>query len=227
MALAGPEFPVGARYAYSGIGYVLLAMIVAIVSEQSIGNYLKANIFDPLGMQHSVAYDESRPARHRLAHGYLKENDKDHFERWDYPMLTVGDGGLFSTLDDMLLWEQALNTERLVSKSTLEQAYRSGTTSDGTFVNYGFGWYTDVLPLVSAAERGQLLALGSSYRRHVAHGGSCVAYFNYMIRFLDVRRTVLVLTNAGPLTPVSQLHRGGIPSPRSRAHQVAEILFGG
>jgi CubicO group peptidase (beta-lactamase class C family) len=95
MRLTGPEFLVGTQYAYSGMGYVLLAMIVAIVSGQSIADFLKAKIFDPLGMKHTVAYDQSRPTRHQLAHGCLQE--KDRFYRWDYPMLTVGDGGLFST----------------------------------------------------------------------------------------------------------------------------------
>jgi CubicO group peptidase (beta-lactamase class C family) len=222
MALAGPQFPVGTQYAYSGMGYVLLAMIVATVSGQSSADFLKVRIFDPLGMKHTVAYDQSRPTRYNLAHGYLKE--KDQFERWDYPMLTVGDGGLFSTLDDLFLWDQALNSERLVPKAALEQAFTSGTTNDGTPVGYGFGWYTNVFPFLSRSEREQLLALGADLR-HVAHGGGCVAYFNYIIRLLDTRRTVLVLTNCGPITPVSELHRGGIPSPRIRAHQVAGILF--
>jgi len=222
MNLTAPEFPAGTRFAYSGMGYVLLALIVAAVSGQSSAEFLKARIFDPLGMKHTVAYDQSRAPRHKLAHGYLRENDR--FERWDYPMLTVGDGGLFSTLDDLFLWDQALNTERLVPKAALEQAFTSGTTSDGTPVDYGFGWYTNVFPIVSAGEREQLRALGADLR-HVAHGGGCVAYFNYIIRLLDTRRTILVLTNCGPLTPVAQLHRGGIPSPRIRAHQVAAILF--
>ncbi len=75
-SLAGPEFPVGTRFAYSGMGYVLLAMIVATVYGQSSAEFLKARIFDPLGMKHTVAYDQSRPARHRLAHGYLQEKDR-------------------------------------------------------------------------------------------------------------------------------------------------------
>ena len=223
MQLAGPEFPVGTQYAYSGMGYVLLAMIVAIVSGQSCADFLKARIFDPLGMKNTVAYDQSRPVRHNLAHGYWQENDRSY--RWDYPMLTVGDGGLFSTLDDMFLWDQALNTERLIPKAALEQAFTSGKTNDGTPVDYGFGWYTNVSSFLSADERDQLRSLGADLR-YVAHGGSCVAYFNYIIRLLDSRRTILVLTNCGPITPVSQLYRGGIPSPRIRVHQVAEILFG-
>jgi CubicO group peptidase (beta-lactamase class C family) len=54
MGLAGPEFPVGAQYLYSGTGYTLLAMIVAIVSGQPFADFLKANVFDPLGMKHTV-----------------------------------------------------------------------------------------------------------------------------------------------------------------------------
>ncbi|TMI98795.1 MAG: beta-lactamase family protein [Alphaproteobacteria bacterium] len=222
MNLAGLQFPVGSQYFYSGIGYTLLAMIVAIVSGQSCGGFLKERIFDPLGMKNTVAYDQFRPTRHKLAHGYFLENGR--FERWDYPMLTVGDGGLFSTLNDLFLWDQALNTERLVPRAALEQAFTSGKTNDGTPVDYGFGWYTNVSSFVTAAEREQLRTIGAD-RGYVAHGGSCVAYFNYIIRLLDTQRTVLVLTNCGPITPASQLHLGGIPSPRIQAHHVAALLF--
>ncbi len=139
-------------------------------------------------------------------------------------MLTVGDGGLFSTLDDLSLWNHALNSERLLPKAALAQAFTSGTTNEGTPVHYGFGWYTNVCSFLTAAEREQLRALGTDLR-YVAHGGGCVAYFNYMIRLLDTQRTILILTNCGPITPASEPHRGGIPSPRTRAHKIAEILF--
>jgi CubicO group peptidase (beta-lactamase class C family) len=212
MELAGPKFPVGAQYAYGGVGYVLLAMIVEIVSGQSFADFLKANVFDPLGMKNTVVYDASCPTRHQLAHGYWLE--REQFRRWNYPLLTVGDGGLFSTLDDLFLWDRALNTDRLVSEAALKQAFTSGTTNDGTSVGYGLGWITNVLPYCKDAEREQLLGLADAMR-HVAHGGSCVAYNNYIIRFLDTQRTILILTNYP-----------GVPGPRIRAHQVAGILFG-
>jgi len=205
--LEGLEFPPGAQHAYRGTSYVLLAMIVAIVSGQSFADFLKANIFDPLGMKHTVAYDASRPPRHKLVRGYLEEEGQ--FERWDYPLLTVGDGGLFSTLDDLFLWDQALNTECLVPNAALERAFTSGTTNDGTSIDYGFGWYTNVFP----------------GRRHVAHGGSLGAYNNYIIRFLDIQRTIIVLTNLGPIEPVYR--PPGLRGPGPRARQVAEILFTG
>lgn len=206
MELAGPEFPAGTRYSYQDTAYTLLATIVTLVSGQSFAQFLKGNVFDPLGMKHSVVYDASRPALHKPVQGYMEEAGQ--FERWDYPLLTVGDGGLFSTLDDLFLWDQALNSERLVSRAALEQAFTSGTTSDGTSLGYGFGWYTNVL----------------AGPRHVAHGGTLGAYSNYIIRFLDTRRTIIVLSNRGPIEPVWQ--SGGIRGPRPRAHQVAQILFG-
>ena len=108
-----------------------------------------------------------------------------------------------------------MNTERLVPKAALEQAFSSGTTNDGTPVDYGFGWFTNVFPYVSAAERAQLLALGGAGLRLVAHGGG-LFHYSYIIRSLDARRTIIVLTNYP-----------GVPGPRVRAHQVAEILFSG
>jgi CubicO group peptidase (beta-lactamase class C family) len=198
MDAAGLEFPAGAQHAYCNTSYVLLAMIVAIVSGQSFADFLKANVFDPLGMRHTLVYDASRPALYKLAQGYVGEMGQ--FLRWDYPLLTTGDGGMFSTLDDLFLWDQALNTEGLVPKVALERAFTSGTTDDRTPIGYGFGWMTNVFPGL----------------RHVAHGGGLCACDNYIIRFLDTRCTIVLLTN-----------HWAVPGPRNRAHQVAEILFSG
>jgi CubicO group peptidase (beta-lactamase class C family) len=212
MDASGLDFPVAAQYAYCGTNYVLLAIIVAIVSGQSFADFLTATVFDPLGMKHTLVNNPSRSALHKLAQGYVGE--KGQFQRWDYPLLTSGDGGMFSTLDDLFLWDQVLNTERLVPRLALERAFNSGRTGDGTPIGYGFGWITDVFPLLTSAERQQLLALGADLR-HVAHGGSLGGYNNYIIRFLDARRTIILLTN----------HRA-VPSPRMRAHQITEIIFG-
>jgi CubicO group peptidase (beta-lactamase class C family) len=207
MNVADPEFPPGAKFAYNGVAYSLLATIAESVSGRSFAEFLKDGIFDPLGMKHSVVYDSSRPTLHEPVRGYLKENGR--FVRWDYPLLPVGEGGLFSTLDDLLLWDQALNGERLVSRAALEQAFTSGTTNDGTSTGYGFGWYTAHFP----------------GRRHVAHGGTLGPYVNYIIRFLDIERTIIVLTNLGPIEPVYR--PPGLRGPGPRAREVAEILFTG
>jgi CubicO group peptidase (beta-lactamase class C family) len=193
------------------MGYVLLAMIVTIVSGQSFADFLKARIFDPLGMKHTVADDASRLARHKLAHGYWKK--KDQFKRWDYPMLTTGDGDLFSTLDDLFLWDQALNTEQLVSKAELAQAFTSGTTNDGTSVGYGFGWCTNVFPYFDEDTENTNSCSHLAVLRHVAHGDGGVADNNYMIRLLDTLRTIIVLTN-----------HLGVPGPRIRSRESSSVI---
>ena len=98
-----------------------------------------------------LAREPGRRARIDSPHGYWEEEGQ--FERWDYPLLPAGDGGLFSRLNDLFLWDQAVNTERLVSKAALERAFTSGTSNDGTPVGYGFGWSTNIFPFLSSAER--------------------------------------------------------------------------
>jgi len=193
--------PVGEKYLYCTTGYVLLSLIVEAVSGQPYAAFLKNRIFDLLGMKHTLVYDDSHPAPHKLAQGYIEQPEEfgyGKFQRWEYPLLTAGDGGMFSTLDDLFLWDQALNTEKLVSAAALQQAFIAGATNNGTSTHYGFGRMTNVF----------------EGTRHVAHGGSLGAYNNYIIRFLDTQRTIIVLTNYP-----------GSPGPRIRAHQVADILF--
>ena len=212
LVTAEPDFTAGTEHAYGNTGYVMLSTIVEMVTGQPFADFLKSNIFDPLGMEHTLVFDASRPARHKLAHGYW--NESAQFERWDYPLLTTGDGGLFSTLDDLFLWDRALNTERLVSRATMNEAFTSGKTHDGESVGYGFGWMTDISSYLTDAEPEQLLTLGGAGLRYVAHGGSLVAYNNYVVRFLDTRRTIILLTN-----------HCCVPGPRIRAHRVGQILF--
>jgi CubicO group peptidase (beta-lactamase class C family) len=190
-------FPVGESYAYSNTGYVLLALLVEALSGRSFATFMQQRIFAPLGMQHTLVYDAARPIVHRLAHGYLQQNGQYH--EWQYPLLTVGDGGMFSTLEDLVSWESALTTEQLVTTTSLERAFTPGKRNDGHSVDYGFGWMTNVYAGL----------------RHVAHGGSLGAYNNYIIRFLDQPLTIVVLCN----------HRC-VPGPRIRAHRIAEIYLG-
>jgi CubicO group peptidase (beta-lactamase class C family) len=206
MKQAGLEFPAGTKFEYGGTGYVLLAMIVAMVAGRTFAGFMKDRIFEPLGMKHTLVYDEERPALHKPVQGYIAEDGE--ILRWDYPLLTTGEGGMFSTLDDLFLWDQALNGERLVSREALQRAFTSGATSDGKAIDYGFGWYTNRFP---------------GGRRHVAHGGTCGAYTGYIIRFLEIGRTIVVLSNLGPIEPVYK--PPGLMGPGPRAHKVAQILF--
>jgi len=198
MHVPHPDFPAGSQHAYSNTNYTLLSMIVGLVCGLSFPAFMKAAIFDPLGMANTLVYDASHPSLHNIAHGYVEQ--AGGFRRWDYPLLTTGDGGMFSTLDDLFLWDQALNNDRLVPHRVLQQFFADGATDDGRSTGYGFGWMTNIF--------------GTA--RHVAHGGSLGPYNTCMVRYLDMQRTIVLLTN-----------RIGVPGPRVRVQQVADILFGG
>lgn len=188
--------PVGEKWEYCNSGYVLLALIVEAVAGQPYAQFMRDRIFAPLGMAHTLVYDETHPTPHNLAQGYVEVDGA--FQRWQYPLLTAGDGGMFSTLNDLFLWDQALHTEKLVSTAALQQSFTPGTTNDGTTTHYGFGW-------------GDNLYKG---KRQVAHPGGLGAYNTYILRFLDDQRTLIVLAN-------HELN----PTIVERTHQVAGILF--
>jgi CubicO group peptidase (beta-lactamase class C family) len=136
-----PRFKAGSAYRYSNTGYVLLACIIERVSGQSFEVFLKQNIFDPLGMRHSFAYNlKMKKCPQQRAMGYAIARTR--IEHYDLIFLDgiMGDGNVYCSADDLFKWDQALYTEKLVKKSTLALAFTPGRLNDGRFTHYGFGW---------------------------------------------------------------------------------------
>ena len=107
------DFAPGTRYSYSNSGYVLLAMIIQIASGDLYDYYLQEHIFDPLNMEHTFVMTNHTPPR-TYARGYTQK-----LKPYDYDLLTYGDGGIFSTAEDLLKWHNALNNNTLVFLSCL------------------------------------------------------------------------------------------------------------
>lgn len=100
------------------------------------------NIFDPLGMAGTVAYEEGISKVERRAYGYSERDGR--FERTDQSLTSsvLGDGGIYSSVDDLWRWDQALYGTRLLPAETLAMAFQAGTpTSDQPGSGYGYGWY--------------------------------------------------------------------------------------
>lgn len=173
------DFKPGERFSYSNGGYVLLAMIVAKVSEQPFHEFMKANIFEPLGMKNTLVYDESKPKINDRAVGYDANGDLD-----DYNIFTTGAGGMFSTIDDIHLWDQALYTEKLVSKTTLEEAFKPAKLNNGEYTQYGFGWGV----------------LDKEGKKTVQHSGGLAGYRTFLRRNLYDNSGYIILTNHGNQT---------------------------
>lgn len=122
------DFSPGSKFRYCNAGYVLLALIVEQVSGGSFPDFLSKNIFKPLGMNHTRFYAREDFRDRNRAYGYSKK--EKGFERSDQSQTSsiLGDGSLYSSVEDLYKWHQALYTSRLVSKELLKQAFTAGVS---------------------------------------------------------------------------------------------------
>jgi D-alanyl-D-alanine carboxypeptidase len=174
------DFPAGERWQYSDQGYFLLGMILEKVSGKSYRQLLTERIFQPLGMTATTTVNQAEIVKN-LASGYTLVGDKlyHNHRRTDYGL--VSHFGIESTALDLAKFAAALEGEKLLKRSTLEQMWTPAALKDGSPVQspmgaYGFGWFL--------AER--------NGHRLVQHGGSTGTCFWHLP---DDRLTVIVLTN--------------------------------
>ena len=120
------NFAPGEKFEYSNSGYVVLAQIVERVSGMRYAEFMKRNIFDPLGMQATLVVDERHQKVARLARGYGKRNGMWQDIGYTPENYVYGEDGIHSTIDDLYKWDQALYTGKLVRRATLEVAFQPG-----------------------------------------------------------------------------------------------------
>jgi CubicO group peptidase (beta-lactamase class C family) len=176
------KFNPGDRYEYCNTGYMLLALIVARISNQSFQEFMKHNIFQPLGMVNTYVNEPTGilPEKKR-AHGLKPDPEGEGFIPYDYHYQNgmFGDGGIISNIKDMFKWDQALYTEQLVSKPTLDEAFSPTILNDSSKINYGFGW--SIIPV----EEGMI----------VAHGGGWLGFNSFILREITRKITIIQLYN--------------------------------
>jgi CubicO group peptidase (beta-lactamase class C family) len=174
-------FPPGSQFRYSNTGYAFLALIVEKVSGQTFAAFLRDKIFQPLGMKQSLAYESGISAVSNRAYGYT-EQKKGGYSKTDQSLTSsvLGDGGVYSSINDLYKWDQSLYTTKLVSKKILAEAFTPGkSTLHEKDLRYGFGWFI------------------SEYRglRKIWHYGSTVGFSTRLERFPDKKFTVIILSN--------------------------------
>jgi CubicO group peptidase (beta-lactamase class C family) len=172
-------FPPGLKHRYSNSGYSLLALIVEARSGQTFAHFLKANIFEPLKMTQTLAYEQGASVVANRAFGYSPEGKK--FKRTDQSLTSsvLGDGGIYSSVADLYHWDQALYTEKLVSQKMLRLAFTPATDTEYPNTGYGFGWFV-------GAYHGL---------KELWHSGNSIGFSTRIARFPGKRFTVIILTN--------------------------------
>lgn len=173
------EFNPGEKWKYSNTGYFLLGMIIEKVTDETYNEFLAERIFKPLGMTNTRVNDLQAiiPSR---AQGYIWTGYELRNSEYVSPTQPFAAGSLVSTISDLLKWDKALTTERLLRRSTLEKMWTPTPLSyDGT-ESYGFGWE---------------IAKVNGHRL-VSHGGSIRGFSTQISRYVDDHLTVIVLSNA-------------------------------
>ncbi|MHB8500160.1 MAG: serine hydrolase domain-containing protein [Candidatus Acidiferrales bacterium] len=196
------KFPPGTSWSYSNSGYVVLGLIVAKASGQSYGEFLHARIFVPLHMDHTVVYQKGKNEVTNRALGYSNEGGALKGTDQSSTSATLGDGGIYSNLEDLAKWEDALRNHALLSAAEMSPALVPASLANGSptlwptapnddnlhpgkSVSYGFGWFLD------------------PYQGHprMWHTGTTMGFRTIIERFIADNLTIIILCNRTDLDP--------------------------
>jgi CubicO group peptidase (beta-lactamase class C family) len=192
-------FQPGTRFQYSNTAYVLLGLIVERTSGMPFARFLAERVFKPAEMTSTLLFENGGPAVPVRAYGYTPDSGAPTFKPTDQSVTsaTRGDGGIYSTVQDMAKWSEALSTDRLLDQRRLAEGFTSGVLADGTRTGYGFGWYVDTF----------------QGARRLWHHGETSGFRNTIVRFPDLHAAIVVLSN----------RNGG--DTGKIADQIADLVF--
>ena len=166
------DFQPGETWSYSNSGYILLGYIIEQVSGQAYEAFLQKNIFEPLKMR-NTGYDHEDGS---LAVGYTIDWRKSDDIDMTIPFAA---GGLYSSVDDLYLWDQALYTETMIPQSLLDLLFIPYISYPGSETSYGYGWFVEPI----------------DHRQAILHGGAIEGFSAFLLRYPHEKVAIIVLSN--------------------------------
>ncbi|VAV85767.1 Beta-lactamase class C-like and penicillin binding proteins (PBPs) superfamily, partial [hydrothermal vent metagenome] len=190
------DFNPGEKFLYNNSGYILLGYIIEVISGQTYADFIEKNIFEKLKMSNSYYGSMTKLIKNR-ASGY---QDRNGYINAEYLSLTLpyAAGSLMSNVDDLLIWQKALNTYQLISRESYEKAIHGSTLNNGEHIDYGYG-----------LNEGNINGSVS-----ISHGGGIFGYTTQGIYLPNEDVFVSVLTNCDCNSP------GGV------ANKIAALVIG-
>ena len=197
------NFLPGEKHRYSNTGYFLMSLIVKKVSGESLREFARKNIFEPLGMTHTKFHDDHTMIVKSRATGYSPSSGGGFgidMSNWEH----VGDGSLMTTLEDLVKWDRNFYDGKAGGKDLVRRMEIPGRLNDGTKHNYGCG-------LIIGEYQGTPM---------IHHGGAWAGYRSHILRFPERRLTFVVLGNLSSLDAWNMAGRASLlffpsdPEPR-------------
>ncbi len=175
----------GDEWIYSNTNYFLLGMVVKRATKKSLAEFAAENIFKPLGMSHTLFYDDhTLVVPGRVAAYDSGPHDSFHVD-WSTTFEVVGAGGLMSSVDDLLLWDRNFYANRLGKGTLVQELQTPGVLNNGNKISYAMG-------LVFGNYRGLDI---------VEHGGALFGYRTELLRFPEQKFSVICLCNIANAVP--------------------------
>ena len=172
-------FPPGSAFRYGDSGYALLALVVETVSGQPFAAFMRDRIFARAGMTSTVVWQPGVSDVRNRALGYAPTASGFRLADHSNTSTVLGDGGIYSSVRDLVAWDRALDEHTLVDARLQQLAWTPAALADGTPTHYGLGWFI---------ERG---ADGT----RVFHRGDTSGFSNFIVKYPERKQTLLVLTN--------------------------------
>ncbi len=215
------RFPPGTSWAYSNSGYVVLGMVIAKKSGTSYREFMERRIFAPLNMKHSVVYQKGKNKISERAFGHSNSAPDSgaptplfQVDDQSATSATLGDGGIYSNLEDLSKWDGGLQNHTLLSAAEMAPALTPVKLTDGSEphwpsepgednlapgkpVSYGFGWFVDYY----------------DDRARMWHPGSTEGFRSVIQRFSTSGVTIVILSNRSDM------------NPKALSEKIADLIF--
>ncbi|WP_224484512.1 serine hydrolase domain-containing protein [Robertkochia aurantiaca] len=193
------NFTPGEKYLYSNSCYFMLAMVVEKVSGEPIREFADKHVFKPLGMKNTQFYDDNTKLIKNRVFSYRFQGPGKGYANTIMRFDLVGSGGVYSTVEDLFLWEQNFYQNKLGkgTQAIIERMHEEGLLNNGKSSGYAFG-------LVNGDHKGL---------KTVSHSGSLAGYRANLLRFPEERFSVIILSNRSD------------SDPSRKAYQVADFML--
>jgi CubicO group peptidase (beta-lactamase class C family) len=203
----------GDEYLYSNTNFFLFSVIIKRATGKPLSQFAEENIFKPLGMTHTRFYDDHSVVVPGRVPAYEPRPSGGFRVDWSTNFDKIGDGGLMSSVDDLLLWDRNFYANKLGKGTLLKEMQTPGVLNNGKQIEYALG-------LTISTYRGLPI---------VEHGGALFGYRTELLRFPQQKFSVITLCNLGTSNPgrlsyqVADLYLAGQLSPEPAASAAASV----